>query len=188
MKMLVHRIVVQFPLALLLLACNAVAADKSPDHEPKDVEDRELSADNWFNMRLHWQKGYKWQESYSEKKFCMQCRSNRCHKGSGLKIMKCNTNDWRQHFFFDDGKIRSRRNKDVCLERQGRSIHLENCSSNKKGQIWAELKKDQPFQMRIPGSTEKCASQHHHPKPGEKVYMTSCKRSKSSQTDKWIVY
>ncbi len=113
--------------------------------------------------------------------------SNRCSKGSGIKIARCKKDDWRQHFFFDDGRIRSRRNKDVCLERDGRSIHLQNCNKS-RDQIWGSLRKDEPFQLRIPGNSAKCASQHHHPKDGEKVYMTSCKKSVGNRTDKWIVY
>merc|ERR1719253_1953864 len=138
-------------------------------------------------MRLFWKQGYKWQESGSEKKWCMKCASSKCPKGSGLKIGRCDKTDWRQHFFFDDGRVRSRRNKDVCLERKGRSIELSTCKHS-FNQIWDSLKKDEPFQLRIPGNDLKCASQHHHPKDGEKIYMTSCKKSRISQSDKWVVY
>lgn len=182
-----RRLVIQLQIALIVMAYNAAATDVSSRSRPKDVQ-RELSDDYYFNMKLHWQKGYRWQGSSSERKWCMQCRSNRCSKGSSIKIMRCNKDDWKQHFFFDDGKIRSRRNKDVCLERQGRSISLSNCSSRRQGQIWARLTKDEPFQLKIPGVADKCVSQHHHPKHNEKVYMTSCKRSVYSKTDKWITY
>lgn len=177
-------------LVLIAAACTATAAateDKSsrPKRVIKNAQQRNLIT--YFNMRLYWKQGYQWQESSSEKKWCMKCRSNRCSKGTGIKVARCNRDDWRQNFFFDDGRIRSRRNKDVCLERQGRSIVLDNCNSS-QDQVWATLRKDEPFQLRIPGNMDKCVSQHHHPRQDEKIYMTSCKRSTQSQTDKWVVY
>mmetsp|Transcript_524 Transcript_524/g.1043 ORF Transcript_524/g.1043 Transcript_524/m.1043 type:complete len:187 (+) Transcript_524:35-595(+) len=179
-----HRLVVQLLFGSVLIACKAVDTDDSSKSNPKEAR-RELNT--YFNMRLFWKSGYRWQESSSEKKWCMKCKSSKCPKGSGIKIARCSRDDWRQNFFFDDGRIRSRRNKNVCLERQGRSIVLDNCNSS-SDQIWDTLRKDEPFQLRIPGNDDKCASQHHHPRDGEKVYMTSCKRSRDSQSDKWIVY
>mmetsp|Transcript_30349 Transcript_30349/g.54979 ORF Transcript_30349/g.54979 Transcript_30349/m.54979 type:complete len:187 (+) Transcript_30349:280-840(+) len=184
LKGLTHRLVVQLHIILVLIAYEATAANDSSSPKPREKK-RELNSH--FNMRIFWKNGYRWQNSSSEKKWCMQCKANKCPKGSGIKVERCDRDDWRQHFYFDDGRIRSRRNKDVCLEREGRSIVLENCS-NSRDQIWASLRKDEPFQLRIPGNIHKCASQHHQPKSGEKVYMTSCKRSVASQTDEWIVY
>jgi hypothetical protein len=53
---------------------------------------------------------------------------------------------------------------------------------------WDELSKSKAFQLRMPGNDSFCASQHHHPKNEEAVYMTSCKKSRSNKTDKWEVY
>eukprot|EP00584_Thalassiosira_punctigera_P016278 CAMPEP_0172570780 /NCGR_PEP_ID=MMETSP1067-20121228/128820_1 /TAXON_ID=265564 ORGANISM="Thalassiosira punctigera, Strain Tpunct2005C2" /NCGR_SAMPLE_ID=MMETSP1067 /ASSEMBLY_ACC=CAM_ASM_000444 /LENGTH=184 /DNA_ID=CAMNT_0013362953 /DNA_START=45 /DNA_END=596 /DNA_ORIENTATION=- len=178
----INRFVAQLRVALVLVALKSAAAVKDSSRRKPRRARRELN--NHFNMRIYWKEGYRWQESSSEKKWCMQCKTNRCLKNSGLKIEQCDRGDWRQHFYFDDGRIRSRRNKAVCLEREGRSIVLENCNGS-RDQVWDELRKDEPFQLRIPGNSEKCASQHHHPRQGEKVYMTSCKRSVFSQSDKW---
>lgn len=200
----------QIQIALVLVAtCLTAAADVSSKSEPEEIHrgnlvikstDADVSPKSkpnhaqrklitYFNMKLYWKSGYKWQESTSEKKWCMKCASNKCPKGSSIKIARCNRGDWRQNFFFDDGRIRSRRNKDVCIERQrkSRSIALDNCNSS-FDQKWALLRKDEPFQLRIPGEASKCASQHHHPKDGEKIYMTSCKKSVDSHSDKWVVY
>ena len=172
--------------AIVVLACQAAAAvDEVSNPKPREGK-RELLG-SYFNMRLFWKEGYRWQENPAERKWCMKCQNNRCSRGTGIKIAKCNRDDWRQHFFFSEGRIRSRRNKDVCLKRDGRSIVLSNCS-NSQNQKWDTLRKDREFQLRPPGNSEKCASQHHEPKEGEKVYMTSCKRSRSCRTDKWNIY
>lgn len=118
----------------------------------------------------------------------MKCRSNLCSRGSGIKIDRCDRSDQRQHFFFDSGRVRSRKNKSVCLTRRGRSIRFDSCGSSNPDQVWSTLTKDGPFELSPPGNDAKCASQHHHPREDEKVYMTSCKLSRESQTDKWIVY
>lgn len=118
---------------------------------------------------------------------CMQCKLNRCPANSSIKVERCNRSDSRQQFFFDSGRIRSRKNPRVCLNRDGRSIILKPCSTSRH-QKWAQLSKSDEFQLRIPGRSDKCASQHHWPRTGERVYMTSCKRSRTSQTDKWIAY
>jgi hypothetical protein len=141
----------------------------------------------YFNVRLYWKEGYTWQESTSEKFWCMKCQSSGCNKGSGIKIAKCDRDDWRQHFFFDDGRIRTRRNLDVCLERSGRSIIFKGCDGS-DDQLWDNLSEDGPFRLQIPGNDSKCASQHHHPKDGEKIYMTSCKLCRDNDVGKWVVY
>lgn len=64
---------------------------------------------------------------------------------------------------------------------------MTKCSSN-KDQKWRGLRKDMPFELQIPGNTEKCASQHHHPKDKEEIYMESCKLAEKADTEKWVVY
>jgi len=140
----------------------------------------------YFRLRLTWKKGYRWQESSSEKWWCMRCKSSSCSKGSGIEVDKCSRNDSRQQFYFDNDRIRSKKSG-RCLERRGRSIKLDTCDSS-RNQRWDGLSVRQPFQLREVGSTLKCASQHHEPKKGEVVYMTSCKKSRLTKTDLWNVY
>ncbi|KAL7554498.1 hypothetical protein ACHAWF_018089, partial [Thalassiosira exigua] len=109
-------IALQLPLALALLTCKVTTADKSSEPTRKQAL-RGLQT-HYFNLRLYWRSGYRWQESSSEKKFCLHCRLNSCSRGSGVKVMKCNRNDSRQHFFFSDGRIRSRKNTAACLQRE----------------------------------------------------------------------
>ncbi len=140
----------------------------------------------YFRLRLTWKSGYKWQGSRSEKWWCMRCKSPSCSRNSGIEITKCSRNDSRQQFYFDNNRIRSKRSG-RCLERRGRSIKLDTCDGS-RNQRWDGLSTRQPFQLREAGSSVKCASQHHEPKRGEVVYMTSCKKSRASKTDLWNVY
>mmetsp|Transcript_12561 Transcript_12561/g.26401 ORF Transcript_12561/g.26401 Transcript_12561/m.26401 type:complete len:189 (+) Transcript_12561:141-707(+) len=173
--------------AFLLIFANFAVADVHDelDIPRKYIRSRELNS--YFNLRLFWKRGYRWQESSSEKKWCMQCTLSGCPEGSSIKIDTCDRSDSRQQFYFDNRRIRSRKNKQVCLERQGRSIKLDQCN-NSSSQKWSGLFESREFQLRIPGSSNKCASQHHHPKAHERVYMESCKLSVENKTDKWIVY
>jgi len=143
----------------------------------------------YFKMRMYWQRGYYWQESSSERFWCMKCSRGDCGRGSRIKIDKCSNSDSRQQWFFSSGRIRSRMNKSQCIERieGGRYLALSTCD-NSRHQKWDQLVKDKPFQLRLPGKDEKCMSQHHHPKKDEELYMTSCKKSSRNRTDKWIVY
>ena len=140
----------------------------------------------YFRLRLTWKNGYKWQGSRSERWWCMRCKSSSCSKNSKIEIANCSKNDSRQQFYFDNNRIRSKRSG-RCLERRGRSIKLDTCDSS-RNQRWDGLSTRQPFEIREAGSTVKCASQHHEPKKGEVVYMTSCKKSRASRTDLWNVY
>lgn len=139
-----------------------------------------------FRLRLTWKKGYMWQEKSSERFWCMRCKSSSCSKGSGIEIDKCSKNDSRQQFYFDENRIRSKKSHQ-CVERSGRSIKLNNCSSSSR-QKWDGLSSKQPFQLRPRGSNLQCASQHHEPREGEILYMTSCKKSRANKTDLWNVY
>ena len=66
-------------------------------------------------------------------------------------------------------KIRSRGNKQMCLQRTGREIRLRRCSKSRY-QRWSELPKNRPFELQMPGNSDKCVSQHHHPKENERIY------------------
>jgi hypothetical protein len=170
--------------ALLLLAFTVLAAEEQSEQTPTTTH-REL--ESYFNLKIYWQQGYRWQGSTKEQKWCMKCRSDNCSDGTGIKIARCDKDDPRQQFYFDDRRIRSRKNNDMCLKRYGRYIAMDGCD-NSSDQVWSNLRTDAPFELQIPGNGSKCASQHHHPKDGEKVYMNSCKLAQRSTTDKWIVF
>lgn len=183
-QQLVHFTMKRFHVAVILLSFTVFAAEDQSDPIPT-VEHREL--ESYFNLKLYWQQGYRWQGSTTERKWCMKCRSSQCSDGTGIKIARCDKDDERQHFYFDGSMIRSRKNNDMCLKRYGRFIALDGCD-NSSDQSWSNLRTDAPFELQIPGNGSKCVSQHHHPKDGEKLYMNSCKLAQRNKTDKWVVY
>lgn len=182
---------------------------RNPNRELNAIPDK-----TYLNLRLHWQRGYRWQESSKEKFWCLACKRE-CNLNDGVDIQWCNRSDAKQQFYFDNGKIRSGRNKRMCLTRMGRSIKLRSCSSTQH-QKWSGLSSSGrgPFALQIPGNSDKCGklqklnvfhsflstdslifalhhmtvSQHHHPKAGEDVYMESCKLARMANTDKWVAY
>ena len=107
MKRVTHRLVAKLHAALYIIACTTiVAAEHDNSTMPYNNEEvRQRNLGSYFNMRLYWKNGYLWQESPSEKKWCMMCKSGSCPKGSGIKIARCNRDDYRQQFFFDEGRM-----------------------------------------------------------------------------------
>lgn len=124
--------------------------------EKKSNLRRELES-SYFSLRLYWEKGYRlvrvshgsdhdsciphsvciifpdtlrWQGKTEEKLWCIQCTQSNCSKGSGIRVDKCDKGDSRQQFYYDDGRIRSRKNHSLCFERKGRSIELDSCNKS----------------------------------------------------------
>lgn len=153
----------------------------------QESAERDLGNVPYFNLRLYWDKTYRWQETSKETWWCMTCASSTCEKGSKIEIKNCDRNDSRQQWYFDRNKIRSRKNKKMCLHRFGRSIKLSPCTRTKY-QKWVGQSKSEPFALQMPGNGDKCVSQHHHPKDDEDIYMESCKLARKANTDKWVVY
>jgi hypothetical protein len=175
-------------LCILLVSQLTHSIDNTASNEDhQDQASRDLVSTPYFNLRLFWQKGYRWQESTRETFWCLTCDNSDCDQGSKVEVKWCDRDDSRQQWYFDNGKVRSRKNKSQCLQRYGREIRLRSCTRSKY-QKWAGLRKDMPFEMQIPGSTEKCISQHHHPKEGEELYMEDCKLAEKTDTSHWVVY
>lgn len=182
----------QLHVLCILLVSHLVHCTNENDFASKeafelDQADRDLQTKPYVNIRLFWDRSYRWQETSKETFWCMTCSSSSCEKNSKVEVKWCNRSDSRQQWYFDRDKIRSRKNKRMCLQRSGRSIKLKPCSRSKY-QKWSELRKDKPFELQIPGNSDKCASQHHHPKDREEIYMESCKLAEKADTSKWVAY
>jgi hypothetical protein len=80
-----------------------------------------------FRIRLHWQKGYNWQNTSTEKYWCMECRggsgsddsSNNntpgCISGTTIQINKCSSSSIHQKFIAIGMTIRPVSNPDLCF-------------------------------------------------------------------------
>lgn len=87
----------------------------------------------------------------------------------------------------------------LCLERVGggRSILLQQCNATVQEQRFIGFRSDgQPMELvPYPGtflkdgvSLERCLTQHHHPRQGERVFAEVCTRARNSQTNLWATY
>jgi hypothetical protein len=132
-----------------------------------------------------------------------------CRNGDSLWTMRCD--GWengsgnakfevvRSHPEADQIKIRG---KNLCLERASNvHLHLQPCDSDSVRQLWLGFRLDgQPFELRPlqqnlrasqydgPVETERCLSQHHHPKAGEVIYLEECELARFWNTVLWEMY
>lgn len=186
-KLLISKFHVLCILLVAQLASSTTDISRNEDTQEPTERQLDLVTKPYFNLRLFWDRSYRWQESSRETFWCMACTPSTCEPGSKVDLEWCDRNDDSQQWYFDNYKIRSRKNKQMCLQRFGRSIKLQSCTRSKY-QKWNELRKDMPFELQIPGNTDSCASQHHHPKAKEEIYMETCKLAEKADTSKWVVY
>eukprot|EP00578_Thalassiosira_sp_NH16_P020214 CAMPEP_0181086876 /NCGR_PEP_ID=MMETSP1071-20121207/5981_1 /TAXON_ID=35127 /ORGANISM="Thalassiosira sp., Strain NH16" /LENGTH=250 /DNA_ID=CAMNT_0023168743 /DNA_START=37 /DNA_END=786 /DNA_ORIENTATION=- len=126
-----------------------------------------------FRIRLYWQRGYKWQGSRSEKFYCLECRGS-CRSGSSVQIDKCDSSI-RQKFMAVGRTIRPASNPALCLTVTGYSgkrapVKLRHCNNGGSNQNFRELNSKDKFELQPENNSDRCLSQHHHPKRHEAVY------------------
>jgi len=116
------------------------------------------------------------------------CNSNE------LYIADCN-NDKRQLFdimFVDDGEVMLRVSGDNrCFQRDGYKIVLAGCDPTDDLQRWISPRGaffQRRFEIANPSMSNYCATQEHHPKPGEVVWLEPCilSRHPFHQTNYWM--
>jgi hypothetical protein len=93
-------------LCLLLISQLAISTGEiiSSEEIQKEPAERDLAGGWWagyFNLRLFWQRGYRWQESSSEKYWCMSCDTKDCPENDSLEIKPCDRDEPRQQWYFD---------------------------------------------------------------------------------------
>lgn len=83
-------------------------------------------------------------------------------------------------------------NTNLCVERKNtRHMALERCDRNEVRQRWLNFRaRETPFTWTPleNGGTPGCASQHHHPKAKEVVYVEDCKLAQKYTTGFWEAY
>ena len=149
---------------------------------------------NSFRLKLYWEYGYYWQEETFERKWCILC-SGGCNYGSQLYIDYCDTRHSERFDF-----VRLRNNEEhliqleranLCLERVHKRIYLYPCDSSSKYQRWYARSGDfggSRFEISQYGFSDYCMTQHHHPKPWERVGLEPCRLARESQTSYWNPY
>jgi hypothetical protein len=150
-----------------------------------------------FRIRLHWEKGYNWQDASDEKYWCMECRGNTCISGTTVQINKCSSSSNLQKFIAIGKTIRPVSNPNLCFTVTGYDgkdtpIKLRTCNNDGSGsskQNFIQLQGSTKFELHPQERQNKyCLSQHHHPKAKEVIYPEQCDKTRATDTTYWRVY
>jgi hypothetical protein len=151
-----------------------------------------------FRIRLHWEKGYNWQNTSTEKYWCMECRGSDCISGTTIQINKCSSSSIHQKFIAMGKTIRPVSNPNLCFTVTGYDgkdtpIKLRTCNnsggSSSSKQNFIQLQSTSKFELHPQERGQKyCLSQHHHPKAKEVVYPEQCDKTRATDTTYWRVY
>jgi hypothetical protein len=177
----------------------SVSPTESPSNSPTKFS---------FRLRLHWQRGYYWQDDWSdeEKYWCMECASETCTEDDNVFVDYC-SDKWKQQFSFVGNTLRPAMNKELCMTYIGRSneelvsaklvmrgkrhIVLRPCLNDQDGyqeQQFEGFEWDGTFELHTKGRTDQCITQWHHPKAKELLYPEDCQVARDEVTSLWRTY
>lgn len=150
------------------------------------------STSSSFRLRLHWERGYYWQESNDEMFFCMEC-NNQCNAGDSILIEWCSSNaNSNQYFINIDNTIRPLQDTGLCLtstgNTEGNPIRVYRCDGGIE-QRWDGFQYNgRPFELHPRRDINRCVGQLHHPKRQERVYPEECRLGRNDKTSLWITF
>ncbi|EJK68149.1 hypothetical protein THAOC_10699 [Thalassiosira oceanica] len=187
---------------------------QQPTSRPSSLLDS-ISPGGRFYLRLHWEAGYFWQETFEEGWFCMACAicsedyfDEHCHiephckEGMTLSLVNCG-DEKRLHKYSTELTLATRGNlfadtelegeqikvasADLCLDRTGnRGVTLERCDPSRREQRFLGLRPGgQKMEIVPSGKDGRCLSQHHHPRQGERIYVEECYKARKADTNYW---
>lgn len=146
---------------------------------------------NKFRLRLYWQRGYYWQESWKEMWWCMSCRGS-CYNGDKIVIDHCGSSSRQRFMTMGDDTLRPISNPSLCMTITGYSekspLRLKPCDDNRWDQKLVGLKDSGRFELQPRGMSDRCVSQMHHPKKYETVYPEDCRKTRTHDTTYWTTY
>jgi hypothetical protein len=151
------------------------------------------SSSSSFRLRLHWERGYYWQESTDEMYYCMECNDN-CNSGNSILIDWCSSNiNAHQYFTTIDNTIRPVQDTSLCLTAMGNTednpIRVYRCMDGNVDQQWDGFQSNgRPFELHPRRDTNRCVGQLHHPKRQERVYPEECRLERNDKTSLWITF
>jgi len=81
-------------------------------------------------------------------------------------------------------------NTNLCLQMvNGRSIYLLQCdASNKEQRFLGFQAGGQAMELSPLADTERCLTQDHHPRQGERVFAQECRVARYHETNLWSTY
>ena len=161
---------------------------KPKDKKPKDKSSP--SDDEFFRLRIYWEKGYKWQNTTDEMYWCMECES--CDAGDSIYTEWCTDKTKRQTWFTIDDTIRPKRNESLCITTTGHSetkpIRLYECEESNPLQQFKGITKEGKFELKQPIFPDRCVTVLHHPKSYERIYPELCSTARYDTASNWIKY
>lgn len=181
------------------------AADEIPTDMPTQSQDDIISTslvkvrankETGFRLKMYWETGYYWQESTTEKFWCMACPSGEvCNRNDKMELRNCKnkSNEDAQFVATSAGKGHQFRiaNTNLCMQksRRGSSIRLKKCNKKNKWQHFVGFKSDgKRFDLKPSTSSKRCLSQHHHPKAKEIIFAETCFKAHRVDTGFWEAY
>ncbi|KAL3794404.1 hypothetical protein HJC23_012941 [Cyclotella cryptica] len=159
------------------------------------------SMEGSFRLKLYWEEGYFWQEKTDERWWCMSCGENGvCEVDTKMQLRDCKVKDDNLDALFsvtsygDAGDQFRLANTDLCLQKMGgsRAIKLKPCRKatrkNLSLQLFKGFNPDEKFDLRPSSYTDRCLSNHHHPKAKEVIYAETCEKAYRPDTGYWVAY
>jgi len=135
---------------------------------------------------------------------------NYCKEGMNIAVTDCDPNRWDDKSasfslrpghsgLFDhlEGDQIEVHNTNLCLSLSGvRSITLEKCDASKMEQRFSGFQSDGGAMELSPANVtikdgkemERCITQHHHPRVGERIFSEDCKLARNSDTALWDLW
>jgi hypothetical protein len=152
-----------------------------------------------FNLMMHWEREYFWQEEYTERAWCMECvkceelsgaEGNSGCRDSNSNSFDCASEDqlWLQDcggpakgtavftiVRYDSSDQIRVQGSDLCLTLvHPRFINLQPCDEADMLQRWRGFDRNQSFDLRPAQDNNGCLSQSHQPRAGEIIFNGGC--------------
>ena len=128
----------------------------------------------------------------------MACPDGKCERSDKMELRDCKKKSDRDATFVvtsygSKGHQFRVANTNLCLQKMfdRRAIKLKPCKTNRKKalQLFTDFKPDgEKFDLRPVLYTDRCLSNHHHPKGGETIYAETCKKAHRTDTGYWVAY
>ena len=135
-------------------------------------------------------------------RWCMACPNGNCQKNDKMELINCQKKSSDDATFVvtshggnsNAGHQFRVTNTNLCLMKMfdRKAIKLKPCKTSKsksfKLQLFEDFKTDEKFDLRPVEYTDRCLSNHHHPKAGEMIYAETCTKAHRTDTGYWVAY
>jgi len=155
---------------------------------PKILKSSPASGD-YFQTKLYWEAGYRWQESSKEKRFCAAC-SDDC-KDNLVKLKVCDYKNQGQFWRWKNGQLESKKATGYCASVDGTvkpnaRLIMMSCNSATKFMGFHTPPNPNKFTWHPLGNNRLCVTNQHHPRSNEDLRFNDCKRAHKDKTGFWV--